>query len=143
MMFGIWAYVSQLWHIGFAAGLLALAGWLWFAAPIPFARYAAVGCIAVALFTFGRADGKRAAMADCQTGALRAALAGQRARAEELERQAAASSKIATDAAARTIDAERLATEAERKSDEYQAELAARPVDSRCTLDDADIRRLR
>lgn len=139
-IFSAWGWLTQLWHIGLAAGLLALAGWLWFASPIPFARYGAVACIAVALFIFGRADGRRVAAADCQTGALRASLAAQEARTEEAQRQARAAEFIALQHNARAVAAEQETEAEKRKVEDYAAELAKRPAN--CALDDADLRRL-
>ena len=72
----------------------------------------------------------------------RAALATSKATIVELERQATATKAIAEQAAARERETASLASDLQRKVDDYADELSRTPIGD-CAFNDADLERLR
>lgn len=78
-----------------------------------------------------------------QSAALHAEIAQRDEQIADLNRQAKAASEIATAASARATEADRQSADLQSKVDDYASRLAKRPADSRCALDDDDLRELR
>jgi len=142
-LFTVWSWLSQLWHIGLAGGLLIGAAYLAFGVNFPFHKAAATTCACVALFIFGQAAGDRTATARCQEASVRATLAQREARIAELLRQAKEGAEIADRARERADFAERATEAAIKRANDYELALSKIPKDRRCTLSDTDLRGLR
>jgi hypothetical protein len=78
----------------------------------------------------------------CQSARLEAEKATLTAQIDEQRRQAAAAQQIAAAAERRRTEAEAAKSKIAQRIDTYEAELARRPADSRCSFSDDDIRSL-
>lgn len=105
-------------------------------------RTAAYVLLGVALFLGGQFIGYRKARDLSQESALRAEIAARDAVIAEKDRQAQAARTIADAASARADAAQKQSEDLQSEIDAYADELAKRPADSRCVLDDRDVRGL-
>ena len=99
-----------------------------------FATPLMVFCVIVGAYRYGGSE----ARADLEAYRVSAA----EALTKEKQRQIDATASITSDAQTRQDDAEARATALQSRIDSYVAELRTRPVDARCTVNDADMRRL-
>ena len=99
-------------------------------------------CAALAAGLISYDLGFRARGALDQSAALRAEIAQRDAVIAEKDRQAQAAHKIAEAASERASASEALSANLQSEIDAYADELAKRPADSRCLLDDRDVRGL-
>lgn len=140
-MFGLLAAAHEFVH--WAAAALCIAGSVvaWFRLPI-FGKYIGAGLLAMAAGLIAYDMGFRARGELDQSAALRAEIAARDAVIVEKDRQAQAAHEIAKAASDRASASEALSANLQSEIDAYADELAKRPADSRCALDERDVRGL-
>ncbi len=141
-MFGFLAFAHVAMHWGGVALCVAAAVAAFVYLP------GRLGTVAVAIALAGAAGltsydmGFRARGALDQSAALHSEIAARDALIAEKDRQAASARTIADAASARADAAQKQSSELQSEIDAYALELANRPADSRCTLDERDVREL-
>lgn len=137
-MFGLLAAAHEFMHLGAAALCIAGAVVAWFRLPI-LGKYIGAGLLAMAAGIIAYDMGFRARGELDQSAALRAEIAARDAVIAEKDRQAQAAHKIAEAASDRASASEALSANLQSEIDAYADELAKRPADSRCSLDQRDV----
>ena len=135
------AALHEFWHMGAAALCVAGAVIVWFRIPI-LGKYIGAGLLALAAGFVAYDMGFRARGELDQSAALRAEIAAKDAVIAEKDRQAQAARSIAEAASERADAAQKQSADLQSEIDAYADELAKRPADSRCVLDDRDVRGL-
>lgn len=141
-MFSFLAYAHVALHWGGVALCLAaaVAAFVYLPGRLGMVAVAVAGAIAAGLVAYDM--GFRARGELDQSAALRAEIAARDAVIAEKDRQAQAAHAIAEAASARAVAAQKQSADLQSEIDVYADELAKRPADSRCAMDERDVRGL-